>query len=296
MRVFLSSTVEGLRDARLSLIERIERVCQNRVTLVCYERDGRRYPTLTPEETCLTLVRDCKVFIVLLDQYYGTPSKAAPGISITHAELREALTRGLIVIPVVRTQTWHEYAVYRANAGQPVAYAHVKEPRLFEILDEVYQACNCHLYENLTGEEAMSEIAAALDSVISEGATGAIQHVTLPVEEAAPPAAPTKSPAPIQVPHIVDGQVLRPDDLNSLYRAVVEVAKMRGLDLAPAMTWANGQMLTAAQLNVLLGNVVRIYTHCGRTPPAWSFGQFRDGHVLRASHLNEIGDCLEALV
>ena len=74
--------------------------------------------------------------------------------------------------------------------GQPVAYAHVKEPRLFEMLDEVYQACNCHLYENLTGEEAMSEIAAALDSVISEGATGAIQHVTLPVEEAAPPAAP----------------------------------------------------------------------------------------------------------
>ena len=43
MRVFLSSTVEGLRDARLSLIERIERVCRNRVTLVCYERDGRRY-------------------------------------------------------------------------------------------------------------------------------------------------------------------------------------------------------------------------------------------------------------
>jgi len=50
MRVFLSSTVEGLRDARLSLIERIERVCESRMTLVCYEKDSRRYPTLTPEE------------------------------------------------------------------------------------------------------------------------------------------------------------------------------------------------------------------------------------------------------
>src|SRR5437899_7078029 len=101
MRVFLSSTVEGLRDARLSLIERLERVCENRVTLVSYERDGRRYPTLTPEETCLTLVRDCEAYIVLLDQYYGNPSKTAPGISITHAELREAFKCGLIVIPVV---------------------------------------------------------------------------------------------------------------------------------------------------------------------------------------------------
>jgi hypothetical protein len=151
------------------------------------------------------------------------------------------------------------------------------------------------LYENLTGEDAMSEIAATLDSVISEGATGAIQHVTLPAEEAALAAAKT-SPSTVQVPHFADGQVLRADELNGLYRVVVEVAKMRGLLVAPAVTWANGQALTAAQLNVLLGDVVRIYTHCGRTPPAWSFGQFQDGRVLRASHLNEIGDSLKAFM
>ena len=296
MRVFLSSTVEGLRDARLSLIERIERVCGNRITLVCYERDSRRYPKLTPEETCLTLVRDCRAIIILFDQFYGTPSKAAPGISITHAELREALKRGLIVIPIVRTQTWHEYAVWRANAGRPVSYAHVKEPRLFEMLDEVYPTCNCHVYENLTGEQAMSEIAAALDSVISEGATGAVQHVTLPPEDVAPHAVPKMSPVPIEVRQFADGQILRADDLNSLYQAVVEVARMRGLQIDHVMTWANGQTLTAAQLNVLLGHVVCIYTHSGRTPPVWSFGQFQDGHVLRASHLNEIGDRLKALV
>jgi uncharacterized protein DUF4062 len=296
MKVFLSSTVEGLRDARLSLIERIERVCENRVTLVCYERDGPRYPTLTPEETCLTLLRKCKAIIILIDQYYGTPCKAAPGISVTHAELREALKRGLIVIPVVRTQTWHEYAVCRANAGRPVSYAHVKEPRLFEMLEEIYSTCNCHVYENLTGEEAMSEIAAALDSVISGGATGTIQHVTLPAEESAPPAVPKTSSASVQVPHFADGQVLRVDELNSLSRTVVEVANIRGLQLAPAVTWANGQALTAVQLNVLLGDVARIYTHCSRTPPGWSFGQFEDGRVLRASHLNEIGDSLRALL
>lgn len=295
MRVFLSSTVEGLRDARLSLMERIERVCEDRVTLVCYERDGRRYPALAPEETCLTLVRGCRALIILFDQYYGAPSRTAPGISITHAELREALNSGLIVIPVVRTQTWHEYAVFRANAGRSVSYAHVKEPRIFEMLEEVYARFNCHVYDNLTGEEALSEISAALDSVISKRATGAIQHVTLPAEEGAPATALKRPAALVEVPQFANGQVLKADELNSLYRAVVEVARMRGLQLDPAVTWSNGQPLAAAQLNVLLGDVLRVYTHYGETPPVWSFGQFRDGHVLLASQLNEIGDSLRAL-
>ena len=294
MRVFLSSAVEGLRDARLSLIERIERTCENRVTLVCYERDGRRHPTLTPEETCLRLVRDCEAFIILLDQYYGASSKTVPGISITHAELREAVRLGLIVVPVVRTQTWCEYAVWRVNAGCPIAYAHVKESRLFEILDEVYPICNCHVYENLTGDEAMAEIAAALDAVISQRATGAIQHVALPAEAAVPQAAQT-SATPVEVPHFVDGQVLTADGLNALYRAAVEVAKMRGLHITPAVTWAAGHVLTAPELNTLLYDLARIYKHVGQTLPAWSFGQFQSGHVLRASHLNEIGTCLKAL-
>jgi hypothetical protein len=120
--------------------------------------------------------------------------------------------------------------------------------------------------------------------------------LTLPAEQAAPHDAVKASPTLVEVPHFADGQVLRVDDLNTLYRAAVEVAKMRGLQVAPAITWANGQPLTAVQLNLLLADVVRIYTHCGRTPPAWSFGQFQDGHVLRASHLNEIGDSLQALV
>ena len=296
MRVFLSSTVEGLRDARLSLIERIERICENRVTLVCYERQGRRHPTLTPEETCLRLVRECEAFIILLDQYYGAPSKTVPGISITHAELREALQLGLIVVPVVRTQTWHEYAVWRENAGRALAYAHVKEPRLFEMLDELYPRCNCHVYENLTGDDAMTEIAAALDAVISQRATGAIQHVALPAEAAPPRPALKASAAPVDVPHFVDGQVLRADELNALYRAAVEVAKMLGLGITPAVTWATGHVLTAPQLNSLLGDVGRIYEHVGRPLPAWSFGQFQSGHVLRSSHLNEIGDSLKALL
>jgi len=111
MKVFLSSTVEGLRDARLSLIEKMERTCEGCVTVVCYERNAYQYPTLPPEETCLALVRECEVLVVLIDQYYGMPCSNVPEISITHAEVREALKGGLTVIPVVRTQAWHEYFV-----------------------------------------------------------------------------------------------------------------------------------------------------------------------------------------
>jgi hypothetical protein len=296
MRVFLSSAVEGLRDARWSLIEKIERACDNRVTLVCYERHGRQYPTLTPEETCLALVRGCKAFIILLDQYYGTQSNTAPGISITHAELREAIKNRLIVIPVVRTQTWHEYAVWRANAGREISYAHIKEPRVFEILEDVYYAFNCHVYEHLVGDTAISEIACALNSVITVGAAGAIHHVSLAAEQRLTPAASVTISPPIRMPRFVDGQIVTADDLNSLYRALVKVAQTHGLDLAPKTSWANGQMLTPAQLNLLLGDVVHLYRHCGRIPPSWSFGHFREGQVLRAAHLNEISESLKSLV
>src|SRR5437660_6530963 len=125
MKVFLSSPVEGLRDARLSFIERMERICGGRMTLVCYERDAYRYPTLSPEETCFTLVRECEVLVVLIDQYYGTPCKSMPEMSITHAEVREGVNRGLTIIPVVRTQAWHEFAVWRKNPGQSIVFAHV---------------------------------------------------------------------------------------------------------------------------------------------------------------------------
>ena len=292
MKVFLSSTVEGLRDARLSFIERMERTCEGRVTVVCYERNAHQYPTMPPEETCLALVRECGVLVVLIDQYYGMPCKSLPEISITHAEVREAFKLGLTVIPVVRTQAWHEYFVWRANPGGSIVFAHVKEQQVFRILDELYSRCNCHVYDNLTGNEAMTQIAASLDAVISRGCTGTIHHVAL----AAEPTVVSNTPAHGvvgQISTFSEGQMLYPDDLNALYQAIIDVGLKHGLTMNAAVVWRTGDFLTASQLNILLDDVVKIYKHIGRSPPEWSFGRF--GQVLRPSHLNEIVENLRSL-
>ncbi|MHB1677825.1 MAG: DUF4062 domain-containing protein [Sulfuriferula sp.] len=247
-----------------------------------------------PEETCLALVKSCDALIVLIDQYYGTQSKLDQGISITHAELRVAQKLGLTIIPVVRKQTWHEHAIWRLNSNQQVLYAHVKEPELFRMLDEILLNYNCHVFDTLTGEEAISKIAFALESVLSEGATGTVQHVTLAAEaDTGNAAKPTSAFG--EVIHFAESQLLKAEELNKLYGAIVEIANKRGMQLIPSVVWTNGQKLESTQLNLLLNDVNNIYTHCGLTLPVWSFGQFKAGMVLRASYLNEISNNLEAL-
>lgn len=179
MNIFLSSAVEGLGDARLSLIERLSARSDGRLSIVCYETHRHLYPTLTPEETCLRLVRDCEALIVLIDQYYGMEFTRDPTISITHAEVREARGLGLAVIPVVRTRTWHEFFVWRNNRDLKIRFAHVKEPQLFTLLEELYPQYNCHHYDNLTAEEALRQIAESLDAILSQGSSGVLGHVTL---------------------------------------------------------------------------------------------------------------------
>jgi hypothetical protein len=293
MKVFLASVVEGLRDARLSLLERLEKACLDRIRLVSYEKDKHRYPTLTPEETCLALVRECEAVITLLDQYYGSPCKAVPGISITHAEIRAALDRKLIVIPVLRTQTLCEYNVWRINKGIGIKFAHVKEARIFEIVDELYKVCNCHSYDNLTSERALSDIAIALDHIISGKAIGSVQHLTLASGLSAPPdsrAPAGESGALAQVPQF--NNFLEIAHLNALYRAVTEIANSYGLSI-PSVTWKVDDWLTADHLNKLLANIEAIYQRAGLSRPQWSFGQF--GRVVSAPQLNEVRDSLRGL-
>jgi hypothetical protein len=231
---------------------------------------------------------------VLIDQYYGTSCKSTPEISITHAEVREAVNRGLTIIPVVRTQTWHEFAVWSKNPGQTLVFAHVKEPKVFEILNELYSTCNCQVYENLTGDDAMTEIAGALNAVITQRSTGAIQHIVLP-DERKVISPPTPIAPAMGIPSFAEGQVLHADDLNALYQAIVNIASKHGLSIRPAVIWKTRDMLTPAQLNDLLDDVVRIYTHIGQSPPEWSFGRFQEGQVLFASQLNEVGERLGKL-
>lgn len=100
----------------------------------------------------------------------------------------------------------------------------------------------------------------------------------------------------VHIPKFVDGQLLRADELNALYRALVEVAAARGLRLSAAVDWASGDPVLPRELNRLLGDTVRAYEHLGRTPPEWSFGRFASGMAITASQLNEIGNAVRSLL
>lgn len=292
MNVFLSSTVQDLADARRFLLEQIGLALGDRATMLSYETHGALHPGLTPEETCLLLVRQSQVIIVLLDRYYGAPSVRMPGISVTHAEVREAMERALLVIPVVRTQTWAELSIWEKNQKASIEYGHVKDAQLFELLAELYPKHNCQIYDTFTSNEALSKIVATLRAIVVEGAPGAADHVAL--VGAAPPI-PANGTTVRRRGHFGERQVVGADDLNALYKRLCEIARKYGINMMPGVTWMNGTVLTANDLNRLLNDIATVYSRLNQPIVPWSFGVFVSGHILHASYLNEIVDRIDAL-
>lgn len=323
MKVFLSSTVRDLRDARAFLIEKMKQKCHNDIDLIHYEGDITSKPELDSEKACLSLVKDCKAFIILFDQYYGGNSKTHPGISITHAELREAVKFDLVIIPVVRTNTWCEYNVWKNNrtSKADISYAHVIEPKLFDMIHEV-SGRPCHIYDSFVGDEALTKIAEALDAIIFDGIVGTMSHTTLseatsttslpiggadtlhfaepvpvyphnpstasrPTAGAKPPPH-GKSAFSFIAPRFKPGQQLTHNDMNLLCWEVSKAAKRNGLDISPLITWTAGSPLTPEQMNQIISDIDTIYEHTNLDSPNWSFGPFKTGGALTADHLNEI--------
>lgn len=336
MDVFLSSHMASLLDARSRLIKKIKCKCKNKVRLRCYEEDKHLFPNLGPAETYLALVRNCEAFVILFDQYYGEASGKAPNISPTHAELREAFKYQITIIPVARTQTWHEYKICRKNRDLVINYDYVKEPRLFEMLDEVFPVCNVHDYPSFISDEALTKIAEAIDAIVTDGGVGALDHVSLPSSDPEvaeptttkptpeakrppipkelvpgdsktpapkkpaskdPPPVRTKPPAPeINIPRFSAGDRLTADHMSTLFQAVYEATKLHGLPMDTPKKWKSGDAFKADDVNGLVSNIELIYNHIKRTPPKWSFGVFRRGSAFQADHMNELVDSVKAIL
>ena len=291
MKIFLSSTVEGLRDTRITLVENIQKYCKEDIIVVCYEKDGKRFPRVEPEETCLKLVRECQALLLLVDQYYGTPSKSDPSVSITHLEVLEAQKLANTVIPVARTQTWNEFFVWRRNQDKDIEYAHVREPNLFKLMEHLFSTCNFHVYDNLTTGSAIEEIASAIDGILAQGVLGEVERTALPMETPAlqpPPHLPEQPVHEAKLPTFQDGQVLSSRELNALYRFIAERGRELGLQMSPKTVWKDHDLLTAEALNQMLDNLDSIYQCQGKKKPSWTFTRFRNKTPLRASQLNEI--------
>lgn len=178
MKLFLSSTTKDLIDARNTFIKQFEEICHNKIELISWEKNSGS-SILSPEDTCFDLVNKCNAVMLVLDRFYGNSNKRYGNISITHAEVRRALEMGLHIIPIIRDPTWYEFKVWRKNKGTSIKFDHVEEPKLFEIIEELFYRFNCQHYEEFTSIYTMNKIAKNILGMLQDGDFGALDHMVL---------------------------------------------------------------------------------------------------------------------
>jgi len=89
------------------------------------------------------------------------------------------------------------------------------------------------------------------------------------------------------------GTILHASDLNNIYGVLSKIAKQTTINLKSKPQWTSGATVTADSLNNLLNDIEQVFDGLGFEKIKWSFGQFKDGTVLKAEHLNEIVDKLQ---
>ncbi|NNF99494.1 MAG: hypothetical protein HKM93_08960 [Desulfobacteraceae bacterium] len=97
------------------------------------------------------------------------------------------------------------------------------------------------------------------------------------------------------MPKFKTGDQFTADQMNILQQTVHDTAVKNGLAMPPPKKWKTGDALTADDTNMLLDNILKIYEHLKLSAPNWSFGTFKRGGTLEASHMNEIVDSVRGL-
>ena len=119
LQVFVSSTCYELRDLRAAV-----RAWLQQLGMAPLMSDGTGFPQIDgmpPYATCLRVLEECPLVIVIIDRRYGTtfqdwgPYPQFEGCAPTHAELRHALDLGKRVLVYVHDDVWNFYEVWRKN-------------------------------------------------------------------------------------------------------------------------------------------------------------------------------------
>ena len=134
--IFLSSTVEDLRDCRAEVVNEL----QSKGIKVIYSEspDFAGIPRDNVYDICLQNVLSSSHFVIILDRkygelYQGTRYERFKGISITHAELKVAFEdKNKPILLYVRDHVWHHYATWKDNPGLECDI----DPGVFEIIKE----------------------------------------------------------------------------------------------------------------------------------------------------------------
>jgi hypothetical protein len=152
MKVFVSSTCYDLVDLRAEVEAHLRDL--GLVPLLS-DRPSSEFEVLPDRnsiETCLANIRASDAFVCILSQRYGPLlDKVGYGkVSATHLEWREARKESKPIHMYVRDRTDGEASLYKANKASPPKLVWVKDPQLFELLEEHRTLCSTASSSNWT--------------------------------------------------------------------------------------------------------------------------------------------------
>jgi len=117
MKIFISSTVYDLLDARLEVFHFLQDFGYNVIQSDINDSNFELSHKKSSIEICLENVRNSDYFVLILDRRYG-PTLENVGyekISATHLEYREAMLHKIPILVFIRDRTYGEYTVYKKN-------------------------------------------------------------------------------------------------------------------------------------------------------------------------------------
>ncbi|HWZ22787.1 MAG TPA: DUF4062 domain-containing protein [Cytophagaceae bacterium] len=137
MTIFLSSTCYDLTDLRAE----VEKFLASKGHTILLS-DRHNFPVDTGihrHDVCIDNVAKCDLFVLVLDNRYGANYYKDSTISITWAELREAVKTNRQAIAFVRKTVFNERQTCRHNQkmGNPFAPFYVDNIKTFDIIDEI---------------------------------------------------------------------------------------------------------------------------------------------------------------
>lgn len=139
-RVFVSSTVFDLIDARREIEEQLREIGLTPVLSDGTVSDFRVQPDRNSIESCLVNVANSEFVVVILCRRYGPSLKSAgfPDVPATHLEIDEARRTGRPLFVYVRDRLEADYRLWRKNHRQPdlkFCWVDEKDVRLLELVD-----------------------------------------------------------------------------------------------------------------------------------------------------------------
>ena len=121
-RVFISSTFYDLRQMRADLERFVKELgyepVRNETGAIPYDKREKL------ETSAYREVELCDVLVAIVGGRYGSESLDDPGYSISQAELRRALDRGIQVFIFVERGVLAEYSTYQLNKTNADSVCH----------------------------------------------------------------------------------------------------------------------------------------------------------------------------